>query len=638
MLLLVTILAGVAVWRILNGTIIRRQYEELIQAKDEAERANTAKTRFLANISHEIRTPINTIMGMNEMILREDATGVPKEYFMSVLNYAMDIRTASESLLGLINDLLDISKVESGKMHLVEQEYSVTEQLRAIIPMVRVRSEQKDLKFILKVDETIPRRLYGDCGKVKQILLNLLTNAIKYTPSGSVTLTLLLTQKTNDTCTLRFSVKDTGIGIKEEDIDKLFTSYERLDEVKNSAIQGTGLGLDISKKFAELMNGTLECKSVYGEGSEFIFEVTQDVLDRKAIGVFEEHSEEERTGPYVPQFIAPDASILVVDDNKMNLEVTKNLLKATKMFITTAESGEECLERIKYGKFDLVLLDHMMPGMDGVQTLERIRMDHPDLPVYALTANTSVEESFYMEKGFNGYLAKPIDTVQLERTILKHLPEDIVMKMEDSTASKEEEKMPEEMDWLGEVEDISVEAGLRASGGVTSYIFALQLFYDTIENNAKVIEDALENKDYHLYTVKVHALKTSARIVGATELSEEAKALEDAGKHDNIGFIEHNHKRMMEHYRSYLTKLKKLYKDEGKVEETKEKISKEDLQDAYKTLKEMISQMDYDSVEMIVKQLQEYELPEEDAARLTVLEKALKSFDWDGMEELMESL
>ena len=395
LLLLLALFAGFIVWRIMTGTIIRRQYEEIKQARDEAERANSAKSRFLANMSHEIRTPINTIMGMDEMLLREDGSSVPKSYYMSVVNYALDIKRATESLLGLINDLLDISKIESGKMNLVEIEYSLPELLRSIISMIRVRSAEKKLTFDVQVDEKLPTRLYGDSGKIKQIVLNLLTNAVKYTEKGGFTLKLSLEtpeelpaivsepddkgiiQADTDSCSLRFSVKDTGIGVKEEDLDRLFTAYERLDEERNSGIQGTGLGLDISRRFAELMGGKLWCESVYGEGSEFILTLRQRIIDGTPIGKFEEHDELEMRGPYVPQFVAPAAKILVVDDNSMNLNVIQGLLKATKMAVTTVSSGEECLELLKEKDFHIILLDHMMPGMDGIETLAKIRETYP---------------------------------------------------------------------------------------------------------------------------------------------------------------------------------------------------------------------------------------------------------------------
>ena len=396
---IVGLICGLIVWRIMSGTIIRRQYKEIQVARDEAERANSAKSRFLANMSHEIRTPINTIMGMDEMILREDPADVPKPYFMSVINYALDIRDASESLLGLVNDLLDISKIESGKMNLIEREYDSTEMLKSLVKMTRIRSNQKDLTFDYDINEDLPKHMYGDEPKVKQILMNLLTNAVKYTDIGGLTLSVNVQTKTEKEVSLVFTVKDTGIGIKPDDMDKLFNAYERFDEEKNSGIQGTGLGLDISKRFAELMNGTLECKSVYGEGSEFIFTCTQRYEDAEVIGTFDEHAGDEEGKPYVPQFIAPDADILVIDDNPMNLTVIKGLLKATKVFVTTATSGEEGLEKIRVENFNVVLLDHMMPGMDGIETLEKIREFKPDLPVYALTANAMAGGAeFYMSK------------------------------------------------------------------------------------------------------------------------------------------------------------------------------------------------------------------------------------------------
>jgi len=634
MIALLAAIVGLIVYRVMSGTIVRRQYEEIRQAKDEAERANSAKTRFLANMSHEIRTPINTIMGMDEMILREDAKDVPKGYFMSVINYALDIKSASESLLGLINDLLDMSKIESGKMHVIDQEYDSVELLRSIVKMIRVRSREKDLTFEVDIDEKLPKRLYGDSGKIKQIVLNLLTNAVKYTEAGGFTLKVIADGTVEDRLALIFSVKDTGIGIKEEDMDKLFTAYERLDEEKNSAIQGTGLGLDISRRFAELMGGSLTCTSEYKKGSEFVLKLTQRVVDEQPIGKFTEE-EDTLKGPYVPQFIAPDADVLVVDDNPMNLSVIKGLLKATKVFVTTAESGEECLEKIKYDHFDVVLLDHMMPGMDGLETVERIRQTHPDLPVYALTANaTSGGEEFYKSKGFDGYLAKPIDSVSLERAIMKHIPEEMMMKPEGSDAVEDLTEIPEDMKWIESVEGISVEDGIKASGGVSSFINALNMFYDTIEENAKTISDAFDADDIKLYTVKVHALKTSARIIGALGMSEMAQKLEDAGNKSDRTFIEDNNDKFLEDYRSFTDKLARL--SEGNDEDGKEMIPDDELSGAYEALAELIPQMDYDSVEMVISQVRSYKLPEEDSAKFEELDKLLKKLDWDTMEQMIK--
>ncbi|MBR5420921.1 MAG: response regulator [Lachnospiraceae bacterium] len=630
------LLVGIIVWRIMSGTIIRRQYEQIRLAKEEAERANGAKSRFLANMSHEIRTPINTIMGMDEMILREDATDVPKPYHAAVSGYARDIRDASESLLGLINDILDLSKIESGKMNLVEIEYDTEALLRSMVTMIRVRAEQKDLKFKVQIDPALPKRLLGDMGKIKQILLNLMTNAVKYTQEGGFTLKLDVLGREEDKVLLLYSVKDTGIGVKPEDLDKLFTAFERLEEGRNVNIQGTGLGLDISRQFAELMGAELTVDSVYGEGSEFCLKLSQRIVDDEAIGEFTEQASAEDEGPYVPRFCAPEAEILVVDDNPMNLTVIKGLLAPTRVFITTAESGEECLERLHYGNFNLVLLDHMMPGMDGLETLKKIREKYTELPVIALTANAANDgEAFYRSEGFDGYLAKPVDSAALERTIMKFLPKEIVQEREPEKKAPALPALPEEYRWLEKAEGISVPDGLRYSGGPESFIAALKTFVGTLEDAAHLIENAWKKGDLGLYTVKVHALKSSARIIGAGELSELSRKLEDAGKSGDTDYIHKHTEKLLAIYRAYREKLAPL---EDKEEAEGDEVPAEELKEAYAALRELVAQMDLDGVEMVMGELAGRRLPPEDAKRMAEFKKLQQQLDWDAMEELIKEV
>ena len=635
---LVGLLVGLLVWRIMTNTIIRRQYKEIQAAKEEAERANSAKSRFLANMSHEIRTPINTILGMDEMILRENGDGAPKNYYMSIINYALDIRSAAETLLGLINDILDLSKIESGKMHLVEQEYRPEEQIRGMVKMIRVRSDQKGISFDLDIDEKLPSKLYGDFGKIKQVVLNLLTNAVKYTEEGGFVLKVSVLEQTMGKCKILFSVKDTGIGVKPEDKDKLFSAFERLDEEKNSGIQGTGLGLDISRQFAELMEGSLTCESVYGQGSEFVFIVEQDIVDASPIGAFSEEVDEAMRGPYVPLFIAPDASVLVVDDNPMNLTVVKGLLKATEAFITTASSGEECLEKLNTGEYDVVFLDHLMPGMDGIETIGKIREKYPDLPVYAFTANSMPEgDDFYTSKGFNGYVTKPVDGLALEKVIRKHLSDEVVMESREQRAVNVNTDLPEDLLWLKDIKELSVDAGIKNNAGADNFIVSLQMFYDTIEENSAVIENAFEENDIRLLTIKAHALKTSARIIGAEALQKLALEIEEAGKKQDVQFIKANTSKLIEEYRKYRVILSKLEQSNQTMDlaQDKKPISELELKEAYVALKELVPQMDYDGVEMVLNQLEEYKLKEEDEKKVAQLKKNLKLFDWDKMEELL---
>ncbi len=395
-------------------------YNKAREAKKDADRANETKTRFIANVSHELRTPINTIMGMSEMIQRENPDD-NKDYVHTVREYSKNIENASDLMMGIVSDILDISKIESGNMDIVEREYNVRDNLQSVISMMKVRSNEKGLLFEQVIDENIPSVLYGDSVRIRQVLLNLLSNAVKYTDKGGLILKAESEIKDENTCHIIFSVKDTGMGIKQDDLEKIFLPFLRFAGDDNNTIQGTGLGLSLAKQFAEKMGGVIECDSRYGEGSVFSFIIDQKIIDPTPIGVFSTPKDKEEKQPE-PEFVASNGKILVIDDSEMILELMKNLLSDGKLKVFTAESGEKGLLMLEEEKYDLVLLDHMMPGMDGIETLAHIREKNPDIPVIALTGNENGDGGrFYKEKGFNDYLLKPVRMKELVETIHKYI-------------------------------------------------------------------------------------------------------------------------------------------------------------------------------------------------------------------------
>lgn len=396
------------------------------QQRKEIEQIARSKDAFFANMSHEIRTPINTIIGLNEMTLREDISD-------EIAENAINIQNASKMLLTTINDILDLSKLESGKMEIVPAQYEVSAMFSDLVNLIWVRAHQKELEFKVDIAQDIPSMLYGDEVRIKQIVTNMLTNAVKYTETGSVTLSAKGERIGTDEMLLRISVEDTGMGIRKESLDDLFRSFKRVDETQNRNIEGTGLGLTISKQLVEMMGGKISVDSVYHKGSIFTIEIMQRIVNARPIGIINFAAQKQlghRT-KYKQSFTAPDAKILVVDDNDMNRMVVAKLLRGTKMKVETVESGKECLRLTADNFYHVILMDHMMPDMDGEATMKAVRAQTKGfcqkVPIVALTANVMTNaKQVYQDMGFDGYLAKPINAALLEASLLKYLPPELI--------------------------------------------------------------------------------------------------------------------------------------------------------------------------------------------------------------------
>ena len=612
--------------------------EELRKAKAMAEEASRAKSNFLANMSHEIRTPINAVLGMNEMILRECED-------RNILAYAEDVKAAGNTLLGIINDILDFSKIEAGKIEIIPAEYDLLASLNDLVTMIQVRAESKNLSLVLDFDSNLPKRLYGDEIHIKQVITNILTNAVKYTEKGSVTFSVGFdrSEEAPDEVLLHVSVKDTGIGIKQEDLKKLFSEFERIEEKRNRKIEGTGLGMAITGKLLRMMGTELQVHSVYGSGSVFYFSLRQKVVSWEPLGDYQKarqaHLSEHKR--YQEKFIAPDASVLVVDDTPLNLVVFKGLLKQTQMQIDTANDGDEGISMSQAKKYDIIFLDHMMPGKDGIETLKYMKAmpDNPNLetPVISLTANAiSGAREEYLAAGFQDYLTKPVDSTKLESLLLQYLPQEKVRVRQAGTEDVTAEETKETIlpVWLHELEGIDAQEGIGHCGSETAYLDTLKVFAEAALSGIKDIEDYFQNEDWQNYTIKVHALKSTARIIGAKLLSEMAKRMEDAGNAGEIGQLKEETPSLLSLYRSFAEKLAPLCSSKQREEE-KVPIDEVALKEAYDTLKEFVASFDYDSVMFVLESLEGYRLPEGEEKRYQSFKAAVEKLEWEKAGQIL---
>lgn len=627
------------------------EYIELVKTRQNiedqlqiAKSASEAKSRFLSSISHEIRTPINAVLGFDEMILRE-ATDE------NILNYARDIQGSGKTLLALINDILDFSKIEAGKMEIIPVEYELSSLLNDIYNMSDVRAKEKNLELNIHVNENIPHILFGDEIRIKQCIINIVTNAVKYTEIGSVLIDVDYEEvepenlEFNDVedILLKIRVRDTGIGIKEEDMGKLTSAFERIDTRKNRTIEGSGLGINIVVSLLKMMNSKLEVSSKYGEGSEFSFAIKQRVVEWEPIGDFAKRAGDasKEAGRYQESFHAEKARILVVDDTRTNLTVIKGLLKQTLMQVDTATSGMEALELVRQNKYNVIFLDHRMPDMDGIQTFHAMgEMEdnlNKDTPVVALTANAiSGSREMYLGEGFANYMSKPVDPAKLEEMILNYLPKDLVTMSTDKEFEAADTGVDEEdkgaFQDLLKITGIDINAAIERCGSAALAKDVMKDFWLAIDERAGAIEKYFTEKDIKNYTIYVHGLKSSARAIGALDLSEKAEYLESCGNSKNLDEIDALTPELLSLYRSYIKRFEPLFAED---DEQKPEIGIEDLEGAFASIKEFVSASYFDSADDIMQMLDGYAIPEDYKDKYHDVKRLLAAVDRDGLLNIL---
>ena len=710
------------------------------KAKEEIQRSLNMKSDFLANMSHEIRTPMNGVIGMAEMALREELTPTARDYIQQ-------IKTSGQTLLTIINDVLDFSKIESGKMDIIIDEYETMSLIYDVIGIIMTRLKDKNVELIIDVVPDLPEKLYGDITRNKQILINLANNAAKFTNRGYIKICVGYEKIDEDNIELQVSVEDTGIGIKETELQLLFQSFQQLDSKRNRNIEGTGLGLAISKRLLNLMDGNIRVESTYNKGSTFSFSLPQKVVtfqpsidikgveqfhiigigaetivqkqiavDAGRLGVsyelvssneeivlehlnentflFIEHAfftpyvekfvrahpeitavlfvdffgtveydipnlriikepiyvlnmalllqNKEFSGEYATaeadsfDFIAPTAEVLVVDDNPVNLTVAEGLLEPLQMKIDTAGGGLEAVDKISSKHYDLILMDHMMPELDGVETTHIIRRFHEeynDVPIIVLTAN-AIEgtKQMFLKEGMNDFVPKPIEVQILVSAIRRWLPIDKIKKIQkvQVTPSVTEETVV--------VADLDTKSAIKRLGSIKLFWSVLSDYYKAIEKKAQAIQDAVEQSDWAGYTTEVHALKSTSKQIGADELSEIAAGLECAGNARDIYKIKQETGVLLERYLHYASILKPYFSGDEKAEKSKEKISDEFFNECLAQMQEAIYNLDMNTVEEILEKMGEFELEEADDTFYNQLMEAVEVYDADACENILNEM
>lgn len=722
---------------------------KLREAAEEAERAANMKSDFLANMSHEIRTPMNAIIGMTEMALRENLPPAAKEYISQ-------IKSSGNALLNIINDILDFSKIESEKMDIIPEEYNILSAMHDLTSVFMTRLQDKDVELIGTVNPNTPKVLYGDILRIKQIVINIGNNAIKFTKHGYVWIDVDFEEKSADEVEFIISVRDTGIGIKEEDLGKLFDAFQQVDAKRNRNIEGTGLGLAITSRLLELMGGSISVSSVYNEGSCFTIRIPQKVVDREPVLFVKDRDkkavigywpgdegskifydilkglridsyalisldrmerlrsiyEDELKGreiylfttfthynekmkefvadnpdinfivvcefftkvpknetnvkfikkPYSTigivsalnnveafvndehqfefEFVAPDAKVLFVDDNEVNLVVSEGLVEPLKMQVKTAQSGTEAIELLQKERFDLVFMDHMMPELDGVQTTRIIRKLHPelrDMPIIALTANAVGEvKKMFLNEGMNDFVAKPIEVQKLIAAIHQWLPKEKLVKKSEIGDVNDEIVPGAAGDTSAKLEigDIDVDTAISLIGNEKLYMTVLEKYYNSIRTKAEVIRRYEQTEDIKAYTIEVHALKSSSKQIGAMKLSAMAAQAEQCGNNGDIKTIHEKTQLLLEKYLSYEDVLSPIFKKEDVTSAVKESIPEDVLKAMLNRMSEASDNLDMDEMEAVVNEMDKYSFGEKEEL-FAALKNAVSYIDVDTIEEII---
>jgi signal transduction histidine kinase/DNA-binding NarL/FixJ family response regulator len=530
LILIILVVINIFVFRSDNALV--EQNRLLFAANRRAESASRAKSDFLAQMSHEIRTPMNAVIGMSELILREDTSP-------SVRENAEHVRHAGKNLLSIINDILDFSKIESGKMEIIPREYWLRSLLIDVINIIRVRLSEKNVQFVTNIDNSLPCKLEGDEVRVRQVLLNILSNAAKYTFEGSVSFSARGEARGDGGILMVFEVADTGTGIKKENMERLFGDFIRFDNDTDKNIEGTGLGLAITKKLCLAMGGDVSVSSVFGEGSVFTIALPQKVRDVTPLGEIDERicdAHEARDARR--NFTAPEARILIVDDIETNLEVAEGLLAPYEMKVQLCGGGAEAVRMAAEGSYDLIFMDHMMPEMDGIEATAAIRAMEGEyfrtVPIIALTANAiSGMREMFLQNGFNDFLSKPIEISKLNEIIERWIPKEKKMKRERRS------RVPASPPETGiKIEGIDASRGLALTGGSAErYIAVLKLYCRDAEKRIEILSSVPDESGLAAFITQVHALKSASASIGAASLSEKAAMLEDAGKRGDVAAI-----------------------------------------------------------------------------------------------------